>query len=265
MLVRSGVNVLKIFVLFVSLSVTICHAQDRAHISLDRLLSFNSDWGKLHEAVPMGVPSDYAWALKSRLGAGNKPEKFGAAIGWGQAFWSKDTVGHPGPLQIRKFQSYICSGVDRRWVPMQSGKIEGAQFRADFKENLAKVPERFENIAGTVTVLFEPGRVFHFWPTKRTKLPQGEICGFVVLLEARTDPSSLGDLQTLKSGGYLIGLGADYWSDMTSGWDHFKTNTDIAMGHLKYVGTNWGWYGLSTANDRDLKRLFESGLLSGEK
>jgi hypothetical protein len=57
----------------------------------------------------------------------------------------------------------------------------------------------------------------------------------------------------------LIGLGADYWLDEKAQWNHFKTNKDVAVGRLRALTWDWQWYGLSTAPDADLTRLFQEG------
>lgn len=221
------------------------------------LLDLNLDWSRAHHASPMGVPKNFDWASKPRIEKGNDPGGFIAITGWGHVFWNKDTIGNPGPLEIRNFQTYVCSGVDRDWELAQSGEIEGAQYRADFQSNTAKPPISFVNDGAKATVLFEAGTAFHFWPAQgRRRLPAGKLCGVVVLLEARAAQSQA------TSGGYLIGLGADYWVDMSSAWDHFKTNKGVGLGRLKRVGPDWSWYGMSTAADADLRRLFSSGLLN---
>lgn len=250
---------LKLLVILLTCWITQAFAQQGTMLTRERLTGFNGDWGRLHDAEPLGVPREYSWALKSKLGAGNLPGKYDTAVAWGHVFWSKGTVGHPGVLQFKNFHAYICSGAERKWQLMQAGKTEGAQFRADFKGNAAKRPQRFDESLGVVSVLFEAGHVFHFWPASRTRLPKEEICGFVVLIQARVDATE--SHRQDRAGGYLLGLGADYWLGTSSGWDNFKTNTGIAMGHLKYVGPEWTWYGLSTATDADLLNLYDSGLL----
>jgi hypothetical protein len=74
------------------------------------------------------------------------------------------------------------------------------------------------------------------------------------LVQARVDYSN-----NSKEDSYLIGLGADYWTNGKAVWDQYKTNKDIAIGRLKVIDENWKWYGLSTASDNDLTKLFEEG------
>lgn len=235
-------------------------AQGAASLSESALLDLNLDWSLNHQASPMGVPRDFKWAAKPYLEAGNHPGEFAALTGWGHAFWSKDTLGHPGPLEIRNFHTFLCSGAVKRWELVQQGRIEGAEFRADFQGNTARRPASLVIESNTATVLFDAGKTFHFWPARgRARLPGEDICGVVVLLEARAAQSATDG--TAQTGGYLIGLGADYWIDMSAPWNNFKTNKGVGLGRLRRVGSDWAWYGMSTASNLDLQRLYASGLM----
>lgn len=226
---------------------------------LSFLTGLHNDWFMTHQAKPMGVPQDYSWYAKPQVEAGNRPGRFKTITGWGHAFWSKGTLGHPGQLQIRNFQTFICSGADRRWERIQSGMLEGAEYRADFKNNAAK-KARYTSDGIVTTVTFDAGNTFHFWPKGRVTLPSADICGVVVLLEARTVPLAQGEAPSV-SGGYLIGVGADYWIDSSAAWDNFKTNKGVGLGRLKTVSPQWAWFGMSTAPENELLRLHTSGLL----
>jgi hypothetical protein len=239
------------------------HGEESQGISIEQLLELNADWSRPHEGRPMGVPGWFDWALYPRIRAGNRPGKFTAFTGWGQVFWARDTVGNPGPVQIRNFQVFLCHGADRHWVLTQSGGIEGAEFRADFKDNVARAPTSFKVENDISTVTFEAGMTYHFWPSSgRARLPHRPLCGVLVLLEARLLGTANIYPGVEQKGGYLIGVGADYWADLTSVWDQYKTNKDVGVGRLKYVGNNWSWYGMSTATDDDLQRLYDSGLMN---
>lgn len=242
------------------------HGEESPAIGIEQLLELNADWSRPHEGRAMGVPRDFDWALRPRLEAGNQSGVFSAATGWGHIFWGKDTVGHPGSVQVRNFQTYLCHGADRRWVRIQSGGIEGAEFRADFKDNSARAAPSFNTENGISTISFDVGKAFHFWPANgRAPLPDKPLCGFLVLLEARTLAPANNKTDAAQEGGYLIGAGADYWIDKASPWDNFKTNKGVGLGRLKYVGTSWSWYGMSTAANDDLQRLYESGLMNNSR
>lgn len=251
---------------FASLYALAGQGEESPGIGIKQLLELNTDWSRPHEGSPMGVPRDFDWASRPRLEAGNQSGGFTAVTGWGHVFWGKGTIGHPGPIQIRNFQTYLCHGADRRWVRIQSGGIEGATFRADFKDNAARAATRFNTENGVSTLTFEAGKTFHFWSASgRARLPDTQLCGFLVLLEARLSGMGNVDPGAEQKGGYLIGAGADYWIDMSAPWDNFKTNKGVGLGRLKYVGKSWSWYGMSTAADDDLQRLYASGLMNNSR
>lgn len=94
-------------------------------LSEQALLDLNQDWSLRHQGSPMGVPKDYKWATNAYMEAGNQPGKFTALTGWGHVFWDKETIGHPGPLEIRNFHTFICSGSDERWTHVSAGPHRG--------------------------------------------------------------------------------------------------------------------------------------------
>lgn len=252
--IGANLRLLSIFFLFLGGA-----SSSHASISLAELLELNHDFHRRHESSALGVPRSFDWADSPKVEAGNDRGGFTAATGWGHAFWSVGTVGNPGDLQLRNFQTYICHGQKREWIRLQKGRIEGAEFRADYKDNAASKPMKFSRQDGLDAVAFQAGRSFHFWPASgRRELPAGGLCGFVVLLEARAPGMAVG----VSSGGYLIGLGADYWVSVTAPWDSYKTNKGVSLGRLKLVSKDWAWFGMSTASDEDLANLHSSGVLT---
>jgi hypothetical protein len=233
---------------------------ERLPIGLPQLIEIKADGVRAHEAVPLGVPRGYDWASRARVGAGNDPGPFTAITGWGQVFWAEGAGANGSLVQIRNFQVLLCHGPQREWTLLQRGDIEGRQFGADFRNNANQPAALFHRQAGVAAIAFAPGSSFHFWPRHgRASLPDRDLCGVVVLLQARAASPSADSGAAPAPGTYLIGLGADYWIDQTVGWDSYKTNKDIAIGRLKLLGPEWAWYGLSTASDADLQRLHQGG------
>lgn len=229
--------------------------------ALVQLQQFNADWQLPHEGKPQGVPASYDWARKGRVTSGNRrPPGFTALTGWGQAFWLDGFAGNAPLLEVRQHQTLACLEPDRRWVRLQRGPIAGAAFRPDFANNAAKAPERFTLDGDRAVVSFAAKAAFHFWPKSgRSELPGDNLCGLLVLLEAKATAPEGTEPATLKPTGLLIGLGADYWLDRKAGWDNYKTNKDVGVGRLRTVGWSWAWYGLSTASDADLAQLVKAG------
>ncbi len=231
-------------------------------ITKDKLYEINQDFYKTHELMPNGVPAGYDWFKGPRIGAGNRVGSYTAATGWGQVFWAKGIRTSSDFLQIRNFNFFVCHGNQHKWMLLQNGRIEGRQFDASFSNNTNKPATYFDSKDGIATVSFEKGTAFHFWPSQgQVSLPSKDICGVLVLLEARVAPRP--EKSEIGSRTFLIGTGADYWTKINSKWDKYKTNTDIAIGRLKLVHQEWEWYGMSTASDDDINRFYDEGYKVG--
>lgn len=237
-------------------------ASKRGHLPLtwDALLKMSREMSLPHEGQPEGVPLDYDWLRNPRLGAGNNPGDFTAITGWGQVFSAKGSSASSISIKIRDMRVLACYGRQRRWVLLQQGVIEGSQFRPDFQGNVNKPPLHYSHAAGATSVRFEKNFTYHFWPNQgRADLPAKDICGIVVLLQAKMIPPGQDKNSLAKRSGVLLGLGADYWRDKGAGWDNYQSNRDVAIGRLKWVSTSWHWFGLITASMEDLRRLYALG------
>lgn len=231
----------------------------RLPLTLAQLKQFNADMRLPHEALPKGVPSSYDWYVRPKVDQWNRPPgNFTALTGWGQAFWTHDTARADAYLQLRRHQTLLCHGEQRQWSLLQSRLVEGAEFRPDFKDNAA-VPAPFFARVGEESNLvgWSPHGAYHFWPSGgRASLPNGPVCGLLVLVEARSVPVSA---SSGVASSLLLGLGADYWLSKTAPWDNYKTNAGVAVGRLRLVATSWRWFGFSSASDADLQALHERG------
>lgn len=227
-------------------------------LSWATLVDLSQDWTLPHEGQPEGVPADYDWAKKPRLGAGNDPGDFTAFTGWGQVFSATGGTVSLLSVSIRDVRVLVCHGPQRDWMLLQQGEIEGAQFRPDYEGNLNTPPVSASYASSTTSVRFRKGLAYHFWPKQgRVELPRTDLCGIVVLLQARTTVP----LTPTASGrnGLLLGLGADYWRDRSAPWDNYQSNQDVAIGRLRWVNASWRWFGMSTASIEDLRNLHMSG------
>lgn len=218
-------------------------ASDSAHSSPDRsfLTALPDDIDQPHEADPEGVPGDYDWKVKGKRDRWNDaPSNFSAITGWGQAFWVRGPISGEVVLQLRNHQTWMCeSGV---WKKVQASLPTGAQFRADFAGNAARKPKLLEADGGVLSVIFDRGTAFHFWPSEgRASLAPSEFCGIRVLIQARVVPSTPGTNSKI-----LLGLGADYWLNKEAPWDNYKTNYAVGVGRLRLVTTEWKWFGFGT-------------------
>lgn len=234
----------------------------RLSLEWDSLSKIGLEMSLPNEALPDGVPLDFDWAQRPRLGAGNKPGGFSAVTGWGQLFNANGGVRSSIPVQMRNMQVLACYGQARKWVLLQQGEIEGNQFRPDFQENANKPPLYYQQRNGVTSVRFEASKAYHFWPKQgRVDLPAMDLCGIVVLLQAKAllTRESKGWGRSSRSSEVLIGLGADYWRHKDAIWDNYQSNQDVAIGRLRRVTFTWQWFGMSTASLEDLRRLYQFG------
>jgi hypothetical protein len=225
------------------------------------LLAFNTDFTLPHEAAPAGVPGGYDWYANARAASWNTPPSgFTAITGWGQAFWAQGTAAPSAHLLLKNHLTFICHGSQRQWSLVQSAGVEGAVFAADFSTNAAvKATSAGLLETGSLALTFPVKKAYHFWPlAARAELPSGPLCGMLTMVQARAQPLTLNSYATPN---LLLGMGADYWLNRTAPWDNYKTNLDVAIGRLKLVKTTWAWYGLSTASNSDLERLFNNGFV----
>lgn len=228
-------------------------------ISREALFAFNTDFTLPHEAAPAGVPGGYDWYAKPRRGSWNTPpSEFTAITGWGQAFWAKGTTTPSANLLLKNHLTFVCHGSQRQWSLLQSANVEGAVFQPDYSTNTAvKATSAGQLETGSLALTFPATTAYHFWPTAaRGALPSGPLCGTLTMVQARAQPLAANSYGTPN---LLLGMGADYWLNKTAPWDNYKTNRDLAIGRLKLVTTTWTWYGLSTASNADLERLFSNG------
>lgn len=225
-----------------------------AELGIDQLLQFSVDASRPHEARPIGVPASFDWARAPRPGALNEPGSFKAATGWAQIFRSGESQDSQAVVHVRQLQVLICHGPQRRWELVQRGDIEGAQFRADFAQNVTRRAPLFKQAAGVATIRFDPGAAFHYWSAHgRFDVPPAPLCGWLVLMQARQEGPAT------EEPTFLIGLGADYWLDRRAPWDNFRTNRDVAIGRLNLARASWAWFGMTTASEADLRNLREKG------
>lgn len=232
--------------------------KDRPHKtpSLQDLLDWNKDWLLPHESLPLGVNNGYDWFRQGRLGAGNNPPKdFKAMIGWGQIFWERGSDKASATIELRNFNTFVCSGPNREWTKFPSGEVTGAIFRADYVNNVAERPSSTSVTDSIRRVTFTTGGAYHFWPASgRATIPKEPICGIIVMLEAR-------EVFNSSKHRLLVGLGGDYWKSAGVEWNQYKTNKDWAVSRLKWLSQDWKWYGMSTAAEPDLARLDVNSLL----
>ena len=230
-------------------------------VPLSQMTQVATPFDTPHEAQGAGVPQDFDWAQASRLRAGNSvPAGIGAVTGWGQLFWIQGAP-QDQAAEIRGNQTLLCEGPTRRWTRVQGGGIEGAAFRPDFGNNEA-APAQTVAVLDATRVRMPADRAYHWWPQGgRAALPGSQVCGLVVLFEARAVATDGSTLPASAAPSLLIGAGADYWTSVSAPWQNHQTNPGLALGQLRKLTPDWRWYGLSTASSADIATLQSSGFL----
>lgn len=202
--------------------------------------------GSRHEAEPYGVPKTFDWKSFSRPGRMNDPAGFTALMGWAQVFSTRPDV--VANIKVKNFRTFVCLLPERRWVLALETKPVGRAFRPDYAGNKS-VSLKTSYEQNVYSVSARGGEAFHFWHDgQRFDLGKSDVCGVAVVLEAKADGAE---------GAFVLGVGADYWLDLTSDWDNYKTNKDVAIGRLRLLSDEWKLFGMSTASGVDTRQLYQ--------
>jgi hypothetical protein len=210
-----------------------------------------------HEGFPHGVPANYDWARRPRVGMGNNPGNFRAMTAWGQVY--EDLAGNLAAnsrVHIRDIRAYLLSKKDGEWHALQSSAgTAGAAYVEDFAGDVNKPPDVRQEPDSGMSVTAGGGYNYHFWPTSgRASIDPADIGGIFTTVLARlvlNDSTKVDDRSTAR---YILSMGGDYWLSKTAAWDNFKTNGDIGIGRFKYVRSQWRAFNMSTLTAEELKR-----------
>jgi len=215
-----------------------------------------SDMQLPHEGHPHGVPESYDWSRHPRLGYGSNPGKFTAFIAWGQVY--EDDRGSPTTntrVQIRDIRAYVLSRRDHQWHLLQSSRsVQGDAFREDFSENFNTAADVRDEEDGGVSVYLTEGYNFHFWDADgRVVIEPSDIGGIFTTVQARLiseNPALTDDREQAR---YLMSMGADYWIDLSSGWQaDWTANGDVGIGRFRYITPDWQSFNMTTLTPSQL-------------
>lgn len=203
-----------------------------------------------HEGKMHGVPDSYDWSKGPRMGMGNNPGNFTAMISWGQLY--EDSQGNPASnsrVQLKNMEAWYLSKTDNKWyLIQQSAEVEGAAYVEDFVNDVNKPAQIRTEPDGGISVTAGGGYNFHFWAkTGRATIKNpADIKGIFITLSGRLVVNDLNLPDDRGTAKYLLGVGGDYWLNLTAPWDNFKTNGDIAIGRMKYVKKEWQAFNICT-------------------
>lgn len=227
-----------------------------------------------NEGMPHGVPSYWDWAVGPVIHAGNHPlTSLTALASWGVLY--EDAAGSPAKntrVQLRGIQSYRLSKQDKKWHLLQNSvTVEGYAYAEDFTGDQHKDADIRSEGDGTISVTAGGGYNFHFWvpyPNHRVSIDPNDIAGVFTTVQARLivgDPNQPDDRASAR---YLLGMGADYWTDKETGWAQGKGSDDqceewikgggkncgVANGRLKYVTDKWQSFNMITIEANEIRQ-----------
>lgn len=213
-----------------------------------------NDMEKPHEGRPRGVPDTYSWAKGPRVEMGNHAVNFHSLIAWGQLY--EDVVGNPAVntrVQVRDMVTYILSKKDGQWHRVQNSvRVEGAAFREDYADDINRPADIRVEPDGSISVTAGGGYNFHFWPASgRISIDPNDIAGIFTTVQARLILNDLTKPDDRAIARYLLSVGADYWNDLDSKWNYFKTSSDVGIGRFKYVTNEWQSFNMATVSPRN--------------
>ncbi|MBW4641979.1 MAG: hypothetical protein KME23_02990 [Goleter apudmare HA4340-LM2] len=209
-----------------------------------------------HEAMPHGVPKSYSWATKPRVGSKN-PKKFNAMTAWGQLYEAaQGNRATNTRVQIKNIKAYYLSQLDDKWHLLQSStKVVGAAYREDFAGDINKLADIRDESDGSVSVKAGNGYNFHFWPTTgRATINPYDVRGMFTTVQARLVVDNPRKRDDRSQARYLLSMGGDYWLNLTTKWDNWKTNEDFGIGKFKYLTNNWQAFNLITLPPDQIRR-----------
>lgn len=209
-----------------------------------------------HVAVPDGVPVSYSWRLTPVIEQGSGPPKdFHAITGWGQVFRAVGSTPTSYRIALRNLRTYVLRKSGELELVQASSAIDGAQFRPDYKDNLATPAQIEHDAEGNTVVRTEPFAAFHFWPEAgKVSIDPGTVKGVLVTIEARIEPEA-GKRDRDMDHQLMLSAGADYWLAENSSWDRYRTNVGIGMGRFAYMSTQWQCYTMTTIRRSDAALL----------
>ncbi|MCU0314981.1 MAG: hypothetical protein MUC92_00145 [Fimbriimonadaceae bacterium] len=222
-----------------------------------RLKEIWEDMTLPHVAPPSGLPSQVDWRLKPRPGMMNDPGTWQALTAWGQVYLADGTAMPSNTrIQVADVQAWMLNKKTSKWIMVQHSEVpSGAFYREDFAEDKNVPSDAKPEKGGGVSIQLKKGYNYHFWPTgDRYVFKKEEIGGWYFTVRTRlivADPSQPDDRSKAK---VMMGVGADYWSTPTAGWDNFKTNADLAIGRLRWITNNWTWHHMTTITRDELAK-----------
>lgn len=219
-----------------------------------------------HQGRMHGVPSNYNWAKRPRVGRGNHAGKYQALSVWGQIY--EDAKGSPARnvrVACKDIGGWILSERTGRWRRVDATKgVFGHNYVEDFAGNAYVPADLRDEPDGSVSSTLGNGYNFHFSPNHaRVWIDPDDIDGIVALYSAKVivdDPAGPDERHLAR---YLASAGADYWLNKTVGPKAGVTVDDVGIGKARYLDARWKTVTMSTIGIKRLRRTAPPVCLRG--
>jgi hypothetical protein len=225
--------------------------------TINSVATIISDMQPPQDAAPHGVPKHYSWANGPEIAMGNNPKDFTAMMTWGQLYEAEQ--GNPATntrVQLKNIKAYFLSKQDNTWRLLQSSKgVEGAAYREDFAGDANKLADVRTESDGSLSAKAGGGHNYHFWTQGgRSPINPSDIGGIFTTIEGRLIVDNVSQPDDRAQARYVLNVGGDYWLDLSTTWDNFKTNGGIATGRFKYVTTEWQAFNMTTLSAEEISQ-----------
>jgi hypothetical protein len=218
-------------------------------VQQNTLATIKNDMILPHEGQLNGVPPQFDWSQHPRIGWGNNPPSdWFAMIPWGQVYRDTNPItANNARIQIRNLQAWYLNS-ENTWVQwIFTSDIFGAHYLENYENDYNIPAEIRQEETGGISIKFLEGYNFHFWSSNgRVTINPNNIHGVWVSVQARLilDDSQLVDDR--NEANFLLGVGGDYWKNLTVDWDNFQSSGDIAIGRMKYLSKEWKSFNMHT-------------------
>lgn len=217
--------------------------------------------GTVHEALPYGVPSEYAWQKRSSMGDELVVAAPDATTNymnlWGQLF-TYDTDSQPANTRVEIAKCQLWGYVSGQWKVLLNsspGDLHAGSWSPDYKQADDMTPPGtlWPGDGGAVSLVTNPGRVTTFWnggPEWRAQV-DGSYTEFASMCSVRLQQVDKAQPDDRANAKYLLGMGADWRKeDGSCGAEGCKS---VGTGKFVKVKNEWQRVMFSTLSSSDLQ------------
>ena len=207
-----------------------------------------NDMTSPHEAVLSGIPTWYSWGTKPEIQRANPPDGWTATVPWGQIYREKNTdIPENTRVEIASIKQYYLSKASNKWVYLGgSTTVDGAYYVENFSTNTTAQADKRIEPGGTVSIRLQPGYTFHFYAKNRFPIDGNDINGMFITAKLRLILDDPGKPDDRNAARLLVGVGGDWWENMSASFDNFKTNLGIVIGRHRFVTNDWQYFNSHT-------------------